>query len=103
MKTKRRKTLAKLLTAEALRTFAGAAAYERGVAYFESGKVVEISYSDETLIAKVAGTRLYDVTMWVRAGRVQYSCNCEAAVEGAFCKHCVAAGLAMTHRSIETS
>lgn len=90
MKARRRKTLAKLLTDEALRTLAGTTAYERGIAYVESGKVVLLSHLDETLIASVAGTQLYQVEMWIHAGRLQYTCNCPAAAEGAFCKHCVA-------------
>lgn len=89
---KPRKTLRKLLTAETLRRLAGAAAYERGLHYFESGKVISVSVIEETLTAEVLGTRLYQVRMWIRAGRLQATCDCPAAAEGAFCKHCVAAG-----------
>jgi uncharacterized Zn finger protein len=101
MTAKKRVTLNKLLTVEALRTLAGATAYERGVAYFEAGKVSEFSREDETVIASVQGTQLYQVQLWIRAGRLQYTCDCPAAAEGAFCKHCVAVGIA--HRSYETS
>jgi uncharacterized Zn finger protein len=87
-----RYTLAKLLTVETLRRLAGAAAYERGVAVFQRGQVVACGQEGETLQARVLGTRSYEVRLWIRAGRLQYTCDCPAAAEGAFCKHCVAVG-----------
>ena len=90
---KQRYTLAKLLTAETLRHLAGAAAYDRGVAVWHRGQVVTLSRQGETITAQVSGTRLYEVRLWIRAGRLQYTCACPAAAEGAFCKHCVAVGL----------
>ena len=88
----KRHTLAKLLTVETLRTLAGAAAYERGVAYFQQGQVVALTRQGETVTAQVNGTRRYEVRLWIRAGRLQYTYDCLAAAEGAFCKHCVAVG-----------
>ena len=93
MRANKRSPLRKFLTNNALRQLAGAAAYERGVAYFQQGQVVQINRQNETITAHVTGTRLYEVQLWVRAGRLQYTCDCPAASEGAFCKHCVAAGL----------
>lgn len=87
-----RYSLTKLLTVETLRRLAGAAAYERGVAYFQQGQVVALTRQGETVTAQVNGTRRYEVRLWMRAGRLQYTCDCPAAAEGAFCKHCVAAG-----------
>ena len=89
----KRYTLTKLLTRVTLRQLAGAAAYERGVAYWEHGQVEEVSCQDETLTANVRGTVRYEVQLWIRAGRLQASCSCLAAAEGACCKHCVAVGL----------
>ena len=88
-----RYALEKVLTAELLGRLAGANAYERGANYWQSGKVLTLTRIEETLSARVAGTRSYDIAMWVRAGRLQYTCNCLAAAEGACCKHCVAVGL----------
>ncbi len=90
--TRQRDKLRQLLAPAALRRRAGAAAYERGLAYFQQGRVVQVSCQADGLTAQVTGTRCYEVQLWLRAGRLQYTCDCPAASEGAFCKHCVAAG-----------
>lgn len=95
-----RHTLQKLLTLETLRRLAGMAAYERGVAYAQHGQVGAFAQQGETVTAHVAGTRQYEVQLWLRAGRLQYTCDCPAAAEGAFCKHCVAVGWQFYQRTI---
>lgn len=89
----KRTALEKILTLDLLHTLAGSATYERGTNYCESGKVVNFIRNAELLTANVAGARLYEAQLWVRAGRLQYTCDCPAAAEGAFCKHLVAVGL----------
>ncbi len=39
------------------------------------------------------GTRPYRVKLWVEGGDLEYSCTCPVGTDGAFCKHCVSAGL----------
>ena len=46
------------------------------------------------MAARVGGTRLYRVELWAEQGDLGYDCSCPLGEEGAFCKHCVAAGLA---------
>jgi uncharacterized Zn finger protein len=52
--------------------------------------------------AHVLGTRRYDVKLWVERGRLEYSCTCPVGIDGAFCKHCVAVGLAWLGRATES-
>ncbi|MBI4481544.1 MAG: SWIM zinc finger family protein [Acidobacteria bacterium] len=40
------------------------------------------------------GTRPYRVKLWLQDGELEYSCTCPVGNDGAFCKHCVAVGLA---------
>ena len=49
---------------------------------------------DSGVKATVQGTRSYRVHLWVEDGELGYDCNCPIGYEGAFCKHCVAVGLA---------
>ncbi len=46
------------------------------------------------IAAKVLGTYEYSVRLWVEDDGLGYSCNCPLGVDGEFCKHCVAVGLA---------
>jgi uncharacterized Zn finger protein len=45
------------------------------------------------VVAKVAGTADYRVRLWVEDG-LAHSCDCPLGLDGEFCKHCVATGLA---------
>lgn len=73
---------------------AGARSFERGEDYFVSGQVGSIVDHEGKISAKVRGTRSYQVTLWVERGAMEYSCTCPVGDDGAFCKHCVAVGLA---------
>lgn len=48
----------------------------------------------DTLAAQVHGTQTYRVNLRAAGDRLDFDCSCPFAAEGAFCKHCVAAGLA---------
>jgi hypothetical protein len=74
---------------------AGARVHERGVQYFEDGRVVHEADGGERVRAIVKGTVPYVVELWVEGGGPAWSCTCPAAEEGAFCKHCVAVALAL--------
>lgn len=82
-----------LLSASQLREKAGAAVFERGQDYVTAGRILAFEGSDEAIVAMVEGSQIYEVRLWQKAGRLQYSCPCLFAMEGAFCKHCVAVGL----------
>lgn len=68
--------------------------FSRGEAYFANGQVDGLKEYQGTITAKVYGTDDYRVKLWEKGGKIGYSCDCPIGIEGAFCKHCVAVGLA---------
>jgi len=97
-------SLTRLCGHQQLRELAGASTFERGRIYFSHGRVISMSATDGTVTALVQGTQVYRVRLWERGGKLQYSCACPFAIEGAFCKHCVAVGLKLTqttHQDLE--
>lgn len=87
--------LAEMLDRSLLRALAGARSYERGLDYFEMGCVDKLRLEGTVLLATVQGTQRYRVELRPGNGVVEHSCSCPHGREGAFCKHCVAAGLAL--------
>lgn len=86
--------LKNILDRRTLRQMAGARSFERGEDYFASGQVRALAEHDGTITARVLGTREYRVKLWVEDGDIEFSCTCPVGTDGAFCKHCVAVGLA---------
>ncbi|MBI2218961.1 MAG: SWIM zinc finger family protein [Candidatus Rokubacteria bacterium] len=86
--------LESVLDRRSLRRLAGAASFERGEDYFAGGEVRALAEHEGTITAKVRGTREYRVKLWAEDGELDYSCTCPVGTDGAFCKHCVAVGLA---------
>lgn len=84
-----------MLDRSLLRTRAGARSYERGLDYFESGCVDRLELQGAVLTATVRGTQRYRVELRPGEGVLEHSCSCPYGRDGAFCKHCVAAGLAL--------
>jgi uncharacterized Zn finger protein len=84
----------KLLNRRVLRRMAGVASFERGEDYCANGHVGSLVEHEGTISAKVRGTQMYRVKLWVKSGKPEYSCSCPIGGDGAFCKHCVAVGLA---------
>ena len=78
----------------ALRRMAGARSFERGEDYFANGQVGSLAEHEGTITTKVQGARSYRVKLWIEDGEVGYSCTCPMGIDGVFCKHCVAVGLA---------
>lgn len=75
--------------------YADSPSYARGLEYFKSGAVNELHVEGKCIRANVQGSRLYHVKLWVQRDELEYSCTCPFfEQEQAFCKHCVAAGLA---------
>ncbi|MGQ0763974.1 MAG: SWIM zinc finger family protein [Acidobacteriota bacterium] len=68
--------------------------FARGEAYFNEGRVNNLAEDDGTLTATVEGQRDYRVSLRSGNSKVEYSCDCPVGLEGAFCKHLVAATLA---------
>ncbi|MGH3149042.1 MAG: SWIM zinc finger family protein, partial [Rubrobacter sp.] len=78
---------------DALLDLAGERYFERGDGYHRGGHVRSLVEHDGVIVAKVVGTEEYRVRLWAEDG-LAYSCDCPLGVDGAFCKHCVAVGLA---------
>lgn len=88
-------SLAQLLSEPNLRRLAGARSYERGVDCAAAGQVARLARGEEGVEASVQGTHRYRVELWVGDdGELAGSCSCPMGAGGAFCKHCVATGLA---------
>ncbi len=90
-------SLHKLITPDHLKEYAGEPSYWRGVQYVEEDRVIDLRLGDDRIRAAVRGTRRYRVELWEEEkSELGYSCTCPFCQdEGAFCKHCVAVGLAM--------
>lgn len=84
------------LRREQLERCAGRRVYERGNIYWKTGRVMAAQLTETELNAQVQGTLLYAVRLWRRNSQLQTACDCPYASEGAFCKHAVAAALAIT-------
>jgi len=77
-----------------IRALAGKVWFVRGEAYFQQGRVVELSEHNGKLSAIVTGTEDYRVRLWTESNDLAYSCSCPLGDDEQFCKHCVAAALA---------
>jgi uncharacterized Zn finger protein len=67
--------------------------WERGVGYFEDGRVGSLMVDGGVIHARVAGNEDYRVQLWMEDGQVEGECSCPMGDDGVFCKHCVAVGL----------
>lgn len=83
------------LLSKDMRKLAGAVYYARGKEYFEQGLVSSLDENDDEITACVEGTYDYEVRFWGEAGELCYECSCPVGQDSDFCKHCVAAGLAV--------
>ncbi len=82
------------LTESRLKEWAGDRYFARGAAYFEDGAVVRLRCDDRGIWARVLGTQPYVVRLWRNGRNPDWGCTCPLGVEGEFCKHLVATGLA---------
>ncbi len=81
-------------TLPTLRRLAGPRSFARGEEYYNRGLVRSLSEHEGTVTAKVMGTHTYTVKLRQTDDGLDHSCTCPMGDDGAFCKHCVAAGLA---------
>jgi len=73
---------------------AGERSFERGERYFLDGSVSALKVGSDVVSATVRGSRLYKVRLWQTSHGPGFHCTCPMGVDGDFCKHCVAVGLA---------
>src|SRR6266511_1616640 len=87
-----------LLNESTLEELAGERAFDRGVDYFEEGRVAGLKEQDGVITARVRGTYEYRVKLWADEDELTFDCNCPVGQDRIFCKHCVAVGLAWLDR-----
>ena len=91
-------TILQLLSTMQLQRLAGEPSYSRGVEYFDEGRVADVHLKGNCIHATVRGSRKYRVELLTEGREISYSCTCPFFQDTtAFCKHCVAAGLAFLH------
>ena len=78
-----------------LKKLAGPRAYERGVDYYNNGHVEELTIDGDKVWAEVSGTEDYRVDLVYNQRGLTGGCDCPASEGIDFCKHCVAASLAL--------
>jgi len=77
-----------------LRRLASGRSYERGTGYVDA--IGELDELPDGVVATVHGGAAYRVTLLEGDDRtLAGACSCPYGQEGAFCKHCVAVGLAL--------
>jgi len=89
------------ITKEKLRELTDSGSWERGVGYFEQGRVFRLMLDGGTVIARVMGTHEYKVELRAEGDQIHGDCTCPMGDEGVFCKHCVATGLQCLEEGIE--
>ncbi len=83
-----------VLTSDALLELAGDRYFERGMDYRDRGLVRALVEHEGTVAAKVLGRYEYRVRLRADGDELLHSCDCPLGMDGEFCKHCVAVGLA---------
>lgn len=83
-----------LISRATLERRAGATSFQRGEVYFSSGAVRRLRATGNQITATVQGTQAYQAELRNENGQLACHCTCPHAADGAFCKHCVALGLA---------
>lgn len=88
-------SLKRALTRETLRRMAGARSYGLGEEYCTDGLVTGLAEFGNAVTAQVRGTHSYQVRLEAQGEGLRFDCSCPfSSDEGAFCKHCVAVGMA---------
>ena len=86
-----------------LKRMANDRSFARGEAYFKDGRVHSLATYQGALTAIVSGQDDYCVTLRATEREIDYSCDCPIGLEGEFCKHLVAVGLASLHPDPESN
>lgn len=65
---------------------AGDRYFQRGVYYFEEGRVHALAQYGDRITAKVYGTQTYKVDLWLEDDDLVSNCTCPLGDEGLFCQ-----------------
>ncbi|MCK4283691.1 MAG: SWIM zinc finger family protein, partial [Candidatus Brocadiae bacterium] len=88
------------ITREKLQTLTDSGSWDRGIGYFEQGRVLRLMIDRGTVVARIMGTHEYEVTLWADEDDLHGRCTCPMGDAGVFCKHCVATGLECLDKGI---
>ncbi|MBT8125984.1 MAG: hypothetical protein KJP15_00760 [Gammaproteobacteria bacterium] len=80
---------------ELLLRLAGKPAFNRGMDYFQGGRVRGLRQHRNKITAEVEGTETYQVTLKWTSKQLDGACDCPASEGFDFCKHCVAVALTL--------
>ena len=86
-----------VFTEETIETAADYLSFERAREYLD--RVDDLLITSTEVTAMVYGTNPYEVSLTAQNRRLSGQCSCPYGQEGAFCKHCVAVGLAAIRRA----
>ena len=89
----------KVLSEAAIETLAGTVAYQKGLEYYNEGKVSKLKIDKGLITAEVTGTDIYTVELRHTAKIFEGSCSCPASDHFDFCKHCVATSLSYYYQT----
>ena len=89
----------KSLSESVIKVLAGEAAYQRGLTYYNEGRVGQLHINSTHINATVEGEKQYQVTLNHTAKIFDGSCNCPASDNFDFCKHCAAVSLAYYYQT----
>jgi uncharacterized Zn finger protein len=90
-----------IFTRGAIQHLSGPRFFERGASYAAFDRVKKLKVGHDEVTATVRGQHPYQVRLWIEDGEPAYSCTCPVGMDGLFCKHCVAVGLAFARRNEE--
>lgn len=96
---KAKATLASLISEPGLKKLAGERYFARGLAYFRGGAIARLRADEDGIWARVVGTEPYAVRLWLERRTLRWGCTCPLGIDGEFCKHLVATGLAWLSRT----
>ncbi|MEM9347501.1 MAG: DUF6880 family protein [Planctomycetota bacterium] len=82
------------LTLDLVRDLTDTKTWQRGLAYFEEGRVVSVEHRGGWVHGKVAGTHRYRCELREDDGGLDFACTCPVGCDGVLCKHVVATALA---------
>lgn len=88
-----------IITEKRLRSMADSARFQRGQEYYQGGAVTGLRQYRGRVSATVAGSRDYRINLWEQDGTLKFECSCPDGMDYAFCKHCVAVGLALLEQT----
>jgi len=88
-------------TRDEIRSLCTQQSFERGVNYYEQGRVLELDIDGDEIRATVRGSHDYEVSIHVESDVIRTRCSCPYDYAGD-CKHIVAVLLAVNDRDTDT-